>query len=87
MFSVAVLGGEAQVLVEAHADVVAVEAVSLDAPLEQELLERHGHGGLARRRQAGHPHGAALVAHDLGAFFGGDVAFVPGDVGCFDFGH
>jgi hypothetical protein len=44
----AVLGAEAQVLVEAHADVVAVEAVGGDAGVDERLLEGDGDGALAR---------------------------------------
>lgn len=44
----AVLGGEAQVLVEAEADVVAVQAEGALALLEQLELESAGEGRLAR---------------------------------------
>lgn len=50
---VAVSLGEAQVLVEAEADVVAVEAVGGDAEVEEVLLEGCCDGGLAGCREAG----------------------------------
>lgn len=53
----AVLGGEAEVLVEAEADVVAVEAVGGEVVgvSEQGLLEGDGDGGLAGGGEAGEP--------------------------------
>lgn len=48
----AVLGGEAQVLVEAVADVVPVQRVAGDGVCHQVLLQRKAYGGLARARQA-----------------------------------
>jgi hypothetical protein len=62
---VAVLLREAEVLVEAEADVVAVEAVGGDAEVEEVLLERGGDGGLARGGEAGQPDGEAALAGEL----------------------
>lgn len=51
---VAVFLGEAQVLVEAETDVVAVEAVGVDAAVVEELaLEFDGDSGFAGRGEAG----------------------------------
>lgn len=76
---VAVLLGEAQVLVEPEADVVAVEAVGVDAELQQVLLEGCGDGGLARGRETGQPQGEAALAVELVAL-GAREGRVPGDV-------
>ena len=51
----AVGGGEAEVLVQAVADVVAVEHVGELAALHQGVLEREGDGALAGAGQAGEP--------------------------------
>ena len=56
---VAVGGGEAEVGVEAVAQVVPVEPVGRASRGHQQPLERDGHGRLARARQAGQPHGGA----------------------------
>lgn len=76
---VAVLLGEAQVLVEAEADVVAVEAVGDQAEVQQVLLERGGDGGLARRREARQPDREAALAARLVALAAREGR-VPGDV-------
>lgn len=62
---VAVLFAEAQVLVEAEADVVAVEAVGGQAEVQQVLLEGGGDGRLARGAQAGEPDGHAALLAEL----------------------
>jgi hypothetical protein len=76
---VAVLLGETQVLVQAEADVVAVEAVGGQAEVEEVLLERGGDGGLARGGQAGQPDGEAALLAELIALAAGERR-VPGDV-------
>jgi hypothetical protein len=53
-----VLVGEAQVLVQAVADVVAVQDVGVVAHRQQLLLHQVGDGRLARAGQAGEPHAA-----------------------------
>ena len=83
----AVGGGEAQVLVQAVADVVAVEHVGQVAALDQGVLEGEGDGALARAAQAGEPDGRALLLEQLLAVLAADVAFVPGDVRCSNLGH
>ncbi len=57
-----VVVGEAQVLVEAVADVVAVEQVGVAAVGVQPLLHQVGDGRLARAREAGEPDHAAVLA-------------------------
>ena len=54
--------GEAQVAVEAVADVVAVEQVGVLAEREQPLLHQVGDGRLARARQAREPQHAGPLA-------------------------
>ena len=51
MFSSRSVGREAEVLVQAVADVVAVEHVGQVPALDQGVLEREGDGALARRRR------------------------------------
>jgi hypothetical protein len=76
---VAVLLGEAEVLVEAEADVVAVEAVGGHAEVQEVLLQGGGNGGLARGGEAGEPEGEALLLAELVALPVGEGG-VPGDV-------
>lgn len=76
---VAVLLGEAEVLVQAEAHVVAVEAVGGHAQVQEVLLQGGGDGGFARGGEACEPDGEALLFAEglaLGAGEGG----VPGDV-------
>lgn len=79
---VAVLLGEAQVLVEAEADVVAVEAVGRHAEVQQVLLEGRGHGRLARGREARQPDGQAALLAERVALLAREGG-VPGDVAAF----
>ena len=83
----AVFGGEAEVLVQAHADVVAIEAIGVLLLVKQHLLQDAGDGALAGGGEAGHPDGDALLIEELLPLLAGDGAFVPGDVGCFLFSH
>lgn len=76
---IAVLFGEAQVLVEAEAHVVAVQAVGRDAQVQQVLLEGRGDGRLAGRGEARQPEGDAALAAELGALGAGEGR-VPGNV-------
>lgn len=76
---VAVLLGETQVLVQAEANIVAVEAVGGEPEVQQVLLEGGGDGGLARCRQAGEPDGEALLLAE-GLALGAREGRVPGDV-------
>jgi hypothetical protein len=74
-----VLVGEAEVLVEAEADVVAVEAVGVDAEVEEVLLESSGYSRLAGRRKTGKPDCQTTLAIEMGALAAGEGR-VPGDV-------
>lgn len=76
---VAVGLGEAQVLVEAEAHVVAVEAVGGEAQVQEVLLERGGHGGLAGGGEAGQPDCEAALAAQLVALAAREGR-MPGDV-------
>lgn len=69
----AVLGREAQVLVQAEPDVVAVQAVRALAVwlADERLLERHRDRGLAARRQAGQPDRQTLLFQQASADAGG----------------
>lgn len=76
---IAVFFREAEVFVEAEADVVAVEAVGGEAEVEEVLLEGGCDGGFARGGEAGEPDcEAALFA--VGVAFTAGEAVVPGDV-------
>lgn len=76
---VAVGLGEAEVLVEAEADVVAVEAVGGEPEVQEVLLEGGGDGGLARGAEAREPDGEALLLA-RGLALGAGEGGVPGDV-------
>lgn len=78
----AVLGAEAKVLVEAEADVVAVETVGVqvDRFTKKRLFERDGNGGLARGGEAGEPDGQAGLTAEGRTDGGGDGGGVVGDV-------
>lgn len=76
---VAVGLGEAQVLVEAEAHVVAVEAVGGEAQVEEVLLQGGGDGGLARGGEARQPDCEAALAAQLVALAAGEGG-MPGDV-------
>ena len=52
---------KAQVLVQAEADVVAIQAVGCETQVQQVLLEGCGDGGLARGGEAGEPDGGTLL--------------------------
>lgn len=77
-----VLWREAEVLVQAEADVVAVQSVARQALLEEMLLEGDGDCGLSRGGEAGEPDGAALLLAELTALLAGE-ACVPCDVAGF----
>lgn len=76
---VPVLLGEAEILVQTEAHIVAVQAVACKALLEQVLLQRSRNGRLSGRRQAGEPDGGALLLAELVALLAGETR-VPGDV-------
>src|SRR5207247_226455 len=59
-------GREAEVLVEAVADVVTVEDEGVHTPFPQRLLERHRDGGLPRAGEPGEPDGRAAVTGESG---------------------
>ena len=77
-----VLSGEAEVLVQAVADVVAVESIGVLALLQEHLLQGDGDRALARGGETRHPQRHALLLHVLVALGRRDFAFVPGDVRC-----
>lgn len=81
----AVLGAEAEVLVESKSDVVAVETKGRLVLVEQVLFQCRRNGRLARGRQARQPDGGALLLEQRAALVVGDDALVEGDVGghCF----
>lgn len=76
---VAVGLGEAQVLVEAEAHVVAVEAVGGEAQVQEVLLQGGGDGGLARGGEARQPDCEAALGAQLVALAAGEGG-MPGDV-------
>jgi hypothetical protein len=76
---VAVLLGEAEVLVEAEAHVVAVEPVRGQPDVQQVLLQGRSDGGLARGREPREPDGEATLAAELVALVAREGG-MPGDV-------
>jgi len=88
----AVLGREAEVLVEAEADVVAVEAVGIevDGTAEERLFEGDGDGGFATGAEPREPDRQALLAAERGpdgrGYGGGMVGDVAGHDRKFEFG-
>ena len=80
----AVGGGEAEVFVQAEADVIAVEAVGGEVVrcAEEGLFERDGDGGFAGGGEAGEPDCEALLlaegCADGGGEGGGVVCYVAG---------
>ena len=76
--------GEAEVLIEAEADVVAIEAVGGEGVLEEVLFEGGGDGGFAGGGEAGEPDCEAGLAAEGGAFRvreGGVPCYVAGGEG------
>lgn len=57
--------GKTKVLVEAEADVVAIETVGGDAQVEEVLLKSSGDGGLARGRETRQPDGETALTAGL----------------------
>src|SRR5690606_24940370 len=76
----AVLGREAEVVVQAVADVVAVEDVGAGAALPERLLERDRDGGLPGAGEAREPHRATAVAEDARALVAAHLPGMPDDV-------
>src|SRR5262249_18710898 len=83
----AVGGREAEVLVEAVPDVVAVEDVGAHASVPEPLLELDRDRRLSRPGEARGPDDAATVAVQLLAVGAGPGARVPDDVGRLLLGH
>lgn len=75
----AVLGRETEVLVQAEADIVAVQSVGLETEVKKVLLESDGDGGLAGSRETGEPDSGTLLLAEISAL-GAGKASVPGDV-------
>ena len=73
--------GEAQVAVQAVADVVAIQQVAVAASRRQPAFHPRGGGGLARPRKAGEPQDAGPLALLAGALFLVDLALLPGEIG------
>src|SRR5207247_5433413 len=80
-------GREAEVLVEAVADVVAVEDEGVHVALPERLLERHRDGGLPRAGEAGEPDRGAAVPAQARPIGPRDSALVADDVGRLLLGH
>src|SRR5205823_1061303 len=83
----AVGGGEAEVLVETVANVVAIEDVGAHAARAEVLLERDRDGGLPRAGESREPDGAAAVPVQLLAVGARDRTGMPDDVGRLPLGH
>lgn len=78
---VAVLLGEAEVLVESEADVVTVETVGVDAPVSEELVFKlDGNGRFARGGETGEPNCEAALVAEFAAFAARQGAGVECDV-------
>ena len=78
----AIFGREAEVLVDAEADVVAVEPVYEMAATVQHFFERDRDGALAAAGKAREPDRRALLLQELAALLAGHFAFVPGHIRC-----
>ena len=76
----AVFGGEAEIAVEAVAQVVAVEEEGAAAQGEESTFQRFGDGGFARSGKAGEPEDGGFVAVEFLAHGAGDARLLPGDV-------
>ena len=76
-----VVGGKAEVLVQAVPDVVAVEVDGELAHACEGVLESAGHGGLAAAAEASEPQDAALLVKERLLVATGHHALVPLDVG------
>ena len=59
-----VLGAEAKVLVDTHADVVTVEPVGQVAMFQQDTLQCDRHGAFATTGQPGKPDGRTALTQD-----------------------
>lgn len=70
---------KAKILVQAEADVVAVETVGGETLLQKVLLESSGDGRLARGGETGEPDGGTLLLAELATLLAGETS-VPGDV-------
>ena len=70
---------KAKVLVQAEADIVAIETVGSKTLLQEVLLESSGNGRLARGRETGEPDGGTLLLAELATLLAGETS-VPGDV-------
>ena len=73
--------GEAQVFAEAVANVVPVQHIGGEPPLEQSGVHGIGQGALAGAGESGEPEDGAAVAALLGALVAAHGGFVPGNVG------
>ena len=73
--------GEAQVLAEAVADVVAIQHIGGQAPREQGCVHGIGQGAFARAGKTGEPEDGAAMAALLSPGCPVDGGLVPGDVG------
>ena len=69
------------------ADVVAVEYVGHAPAFGQGVFCGECDGAFARAGQAGEPYKCAFLFEQVFALFACDMAFVPDDVGGFDFGQ
>ena len=81
----AVFVAEAQVLVEAVADIVAVQQIGVVALMGENLLQGAGEGGFSRSAQAGEPDHQGLLVLLIGAPIPVDGVGVPDDVVAHDF--
>ena len=73
--------GEAQVFAEAVADVVAIQHIGGESPLEQGCIDGIGQGALARAGEPGEPKNGAAVPTLLRALVAAHGGLMPGDVG------
>ena len=65
-----------QILVQAEAHIVSIEAIGGEAKVEQMLFKSNGDSGFTAGREAGEPEGEALLAAQGGALVVGE-AVVP----------
>ena len=77
---VTIFGGEAEVLAQPVANVVAVEDEGGVALADEAALDGIGERGFTGAREAGQPDDGATVAEELRTFLGRNVAVGSGDV-------
>ena len=80
MFSDAILRGEAEIRIQAVAQVIAIEHVGVHRALKEFLLERSGNRRLPGAGKSGEPDDGAAMPISSRSPLRGDLAFVPENI-------